>query len=823
MEKIINNSVSYAEKWKKSGLRNKKNLSHLSLYIQREVDVNEYLDLCAKSIFYLVLEEYLKGTSIREVLDTLQNDEILGKILQDVQQNSNVFEDYLEYLTNTPLPTQVDTVVLYEKFLKQYNPKERKALGVWHTPEPIVKFMVRAVNDILMEEFGIMEGLKSSSYSLVDPATGHGNFLLEVLKQIGKDKKDLNQPELGSSILPNLQGKEISLSSFIIAKYKIKKKLLEMGIRDDLISLNLGNSLEKISELKLETPVMVVLGNPPYRGESTNKGDWIMELMDDYKSGLNEKKINLDDDYIKFIRYAQILIDRTGEGVLAYITNNSFIEGITHRRMRESLTHSFDKLYCLDLHGNARRGECTPDGTKDENVFDIMQGVSISLFVKKPGSSKKPGIIFKGDLWGIRNKKYNFLNQKNLKDIEWKAHIPQGPDWLFSTLTTSATDKNSYLSGIEIRELFGLSQNGMKTERDSVTIHLTRADIENTVNYFYTNDIDTIKAHFKLKKDSRDWTVKKAQLDIQKHYKADLYQDVLYRPFDWRYTYYTGTSKGFIGTPAQKIFHHIINNKNITLSLPRQVPDSEKAGALVSTCLTGHKVFSAYNINTVFPLYLYPDTTDQTSTITEGVQPNLNTELVEKLAASVNLTYTFDPEDLWAHGEDEKLTPLDVLDYCYAALHSPEYRETYKEFLESDFPRIPYPKDATQLRALIQSGSRLRKLHLLEDAGIDNYITTYPMEGSNEVSRKMTTKSIGWEATTGGLGRVWINDEQYFDKVPLTAWEFYIGGYQPAQKWLKDRHERVLSFDDILHYQRIIVALEETRKVMQEIDVIGLL
>ncbi len=241
----------------------------------------------------------------------------------------------------------------------------------------------------------------------------------------------------------------------------------------------------------------------------------------------------------------------------------------------------------------------------------------------------------------------------------------------------------------------------------------------------------------------------------------------------------------------------------------------------VSNRLADKALISSLDNSYVFPLYLYPETTKQTAALSQGVQPNLDAKLVEQLAKGVGLTYRFDPNDLWAHGTAKDLTPLDVLDYCYAVLHSPAYRAKYKEFLKSDFPRIPFPTDAKKFRALVQLGAKVRKLHLLEDPAVEQFITKFPAAGDNTVTRKMSSKSIGFEATGKGLGKVWINDQQYFADVPETAWGTSIGGYQPAQKWLKDRHGRQLTFDDLRHYQRMIVALTETGRCMEAVDGVG--
>ena len=778
----------------------------------------------------------------------------------------------------------------YEDFLAQYDPKLRKSRGVWYTPDAVVRFIVRAVDDILKTEFGLPMGLADSStvkikrkvvtqglhgnakvkevqveeelhrVQVLDPATGTGTFLAEVVRQVHAKfhgQEGMWPRYVEEHLIPRLNGFELLMASYAMAHLKLDlvlrvtgydmgkphgtSKAKGHGQEQQRLRVFLTNSLEEAhpdtgtlfaswlsqeaneaNAVKRDTPVMVVLGNPPYAVSSSNKGKWIQDLIKVYKDGLNEKKLNLDDDYIKFLRYGQDLIDRTGEGVLAYVCNNSFLDGITHRAMRRSLMESFDCIYVVNLHGDSNKKEVSPDGGEDKNVFDIRQGVSVNLFIKSKGTKRRSAAVKYLDIYGGREVKYEALHSLGTRSGDWIAVEAKAPNYFFVPLDYSL--EGDFLAMPSLRAIFPSSSTGIESQRDEAAIHMSSEELWRTVDLFTTLPPSEVRSRLGLEKDGRDWTVEGAATDLRNGYVEAVVQ---LKPFDYRIMPYTGRSKGIVAYPRAELSSHLLKT-NVALVSPRLF--KEPPSYFVSKHIIGHKVLSAYDKNFGFPLYLYPETTKQTAALSQGVQPNLDTKLVEQMAKGVGLTYRFDANDLWAHGLDSArpdsahngtMTPLDVLDYCYAVLHSPAYREKYKEFLKSDFPRIPYPTDATKFRALVQLGARLRRLHLLEDPAVEQFITKFPAPGDNTVSRKMTAKSPGYESTGKGLGKVWINDDQYFADVPEVAWNFYIGGYQPTQKWLKDRVGRQLTFDDIRHYQRMIVALTETGKCMVEVDKVG--
>ena len=767
----------------------------------------------------------------------------------------------------------------YETFLTEYDPQLRKSRGVWYTPQPVVNFIVRAVDDILKSEFNLEQGLADTSKTtiklksqtadnrtktgykevdeechkvqILDPATGTGTFLTEIVKHIYKkfeSQKGIWSNYVENNLIPRLNGFELLMASYSMAHLKLDMLLQETGFKptkDQRFKIYLTNSLEEhhpdtgtlfstwlsneaneANHIKRDTPVMVVLGNPPYSGESANKGDWIMNLMDDYKKepGGKEKLKErnpkwINDDYVKFLRYGQHFIEKNGEGILAFINPHGFLDNPTFRGMRWNLLKTYDKIYTIDLHGNAKKKETCPDDSIDQNVFDIMQGVSINIFVKT-GKKKanQLGEIFNYDLYGKRDDKYNFLIENNLKSINFTKLEPTEPNYFF--VKKDFEVQKRYDKGFLLTDCFPLNSVGIVTSRDELTINLSKTNLWDKVNFFINNPEAVVRNELKLPNDVRDWKFEWAKKDlISSELDKNKIKQISYRPFDNRYIYYTGNSRGFICYPRDNVMQHLIKNENLGLSLCRQF----KSGNQYQHALISNKIIeSSYvsnktsEITSIFPLYLYPENSNQQSL--EKVQkrtPNLNQEIVKIIADKIDLTFTNEKEET-----KNTFAPIDILDYIYAVLHSPKYRKKYKEFLKIDFPRVPYPKDTTIFWQLVKLGGKLRQLHLLESPKVSQLITTYPIDGNNTITRKLSKTSIGWETTDKEkqIGKVWINDEQYFDNVPLVAWEFYIGGYQPAQKWLKDRYNRELSFDDILHYQKIIVSLSETDRAMKEID-----
>jgi predicted helicase len=551
--------------------------------------------------------------------------------------------------------------------------------------------------------------------------------------------------------------------------------------------------------------INVVVGNPPYSGESANKGDWILSLLEDYKKepgGVEKLKERnpkwINDDYVKFIRYAQAYVERAGSGIVAFINNHSFLDNPTFRGMRWNLLKSFDKIYIIDLHGNAKKKETAPDGGKDENVFDIQQGVSINIFIKrKEKASEQLAGVFHYDLYGLRDEKYAFLLCNNLCSIGWNKLSLQDPYYFLRYKNFSK--HSDYNNGINIRYLFPANVLGFQTHRDEFAIAMEKSGILNRAKDLLNKELsdEFIYKNYSIS-DNRDWKLSSARHIIQTDEKWN--SKILlcnYRPFDERYCY---LSEVMMDYPRNDIMKHFLIGTNIGLALCRQLKTSDFyhcfiQNRIVESCYVSNKTSEGcYS----FPLYIYAD-----SSYSKGKKsrrPNLDQKIVAVIADKLDLAFENEKS-----GDKDKFAPIDLLDYIYAILHSPKYRETYKEFLKIDFPRIPYSSDRNSFWRLVSLGGELRQLHLLESPVFD---TIAPEPGA---VGKVSVEKIRYVD-----GKVFVNDDFCFANVPQTAWEFYIGGYQPAQKWLKDRKGRVLSGEDITHYRKTIIALTETARVMWE-------
>ena len=713
----------------------------------------------------------------------------------------------------------------YEDFLSAYDQRLRKNCGVYYTPQPVVNYIVRAVDEILQSEFGLPMGLADTSKTkvkvlnqkvkksdkdtyevethkvqILDPATGTGTFLAEVIHAIHdkmKGQQGMWQSYVEKHLLPRLNGFELLMASYAMAHLKLDMVLAETGYEansNERLRVYLTNSLEEhhadtgtlfanalsneanqANHIKRDAPVMVVLGNPPYSGESNNKGKWIMSLMEDYKREPNtDKPLNernpkwINDDYCKFIRLGQSFVDKNTEGVLAYINNHSFLDNPTFRGMRWSLMQSFDRIYIIDLHGNSKKKEVCPDGSKDENVFDIQQGVSINIFVK---NGKKPegelAEVYHCDLYGLREFKYNYLLEHSFVTTDFTRIEPSAPFYFFMKRDTA--NEEVYNRGFSVNDMFPVSTVGVVTAKDAVLIDTSKSLL-----------LDKVADHYQIQPDKM------------------LIANIDYRPFDKRYVYYD-VSK--IERPREKVMRHFTIGDNVGLMTCRQtVIDWSHIGVskyIVDDSRVSNKTKER---GYVFPLYLYDAQDGKTR------RPNLDMEIVCQIADRIGLLFEEEKS-----GNIEAFCPMDLLDYIYGILHSPSYREQFKEFLKVDFPRIPYPTDANEFRRIAEIGGELRRVHLME-ASLP-LVTEFNVAGSNIVEAVKVTDGNG-----DGLCKVWINAEQYFDNVPRVAWEFYIGGYQPAQKWLKDRKGMTLEWDDVMHYQRIISALCKTNELMKQLD-----
>ena len=752
----------------------------------------------------------------------------------------------------------------YETFLGEYAPDIRRKRGVYYTPEPVVDFIVRAVDDILTTEFKLSDGLAHTGKTtievdattprangkmpkvkkevhkvqILDPATGTGTFLAAIVKQIyGKfaAKKGVWADYARDDLIPRLNGFEVLMASYAMAHTKLEMVLRDTGceIGDQRLRVYLTNSLEEhhpdtdtifahwlateaneANRIKRDAPVMVVIGNPPYKSESSNKGAWISALLGEYKQEpgggkLKEKNAKwINDDYVKFIRYGQHYVDRTGEGVLAYINNHSFLDNPTFRGMRWSLLKSFDKIYIIDLHGNSKKIETSPDGSLDQNVFDIQQGVSINLFVKTGEKGEgELSKVFHYDLYGTRQSKYDVLWENDFRKLKFQELTPQKNSYFF--VPKDFELQIAYEGGFSINELFISNGTGIVTKRDKLSIHFSKEDAMQAARDILQMDKVDFYKKYNLPDDVRDWKYQWAKDDISSsRITPKIIQPINYRIFDSRNVVYTGRSRGFIGWPVVKIMRHFLVGENVGIISAKKQSDPKKWNNIFISDKINEGHFRV-DINYTFPLYLYSNGEQLCIDEPHTRKPNLNESIVKTIAEKLGLRFTPEKET-----DDKTFAPIDLLDYIYAVLHSPSYRERYIEFLKIDFPRVPYPSDKKLFWNMVKLGSELRAVHLLESEKLNTPTTDYPNSGDNKVVKPE------FEITDAKnrIGEVKINNIQHFGGVAESAWNFYIGGYQPAQKWLKDRKGRTLNHDDITHYQKIIVALCETERLMTQID-----
>jgi predicted helicase len=728
-----------------------------------------------------------------------------------------------------------DPVVhFYETFLASYDPKMREARGVYYTPEPVVGYIVRSVDAVLKTRFGRASGLADPDTRILDPATGTATFLYYVIRHVYESLQA--QGQLGTwsayvrdDLLPRVFGFELLMAPYAVAHMKLSVLLGELGYDfsgGERLGVYLTNTLEEggysqptgfaeyiareanaATRVKNEQPIEVILGNPPYSGHSTNVNDWITGLIDDYKKvdgePLGERNPKyLNDDYVKFIRFGQWRVDQTGRGVLAFVTNHGYLDNPTFRGMRRSLMQSFTDIYLLDLHGDAMRREKTPEGGKDENVFDIRQGVSIGIFVKEP-DKQGPARVHHADLWGGRKDKYERLSEQSVENTEWEEIQPTYPNYLFDPQNAELLEE--YERGWKVTEMMGTHSNGVKTHRDHFATDFDKDVIYNRISQFRDLSIpDTdIAGRHKLK-DTRDWKLTERRRALANdHDWSERLTQCLYRPFDFRaYLHHSD----IVELPRNEVMNHIVSRENLALLTNRQVRlDSVQHFLTADLPADFHVLETAHAAVSVFPLYLYPTNENLFDAAETERRPNLSPEFVRDLSERLGLRFVADGRGDLA----ETFGPEDVFHYAYAVFHSPVYRERYAEFLKRDFPRLPLTSDRDLFAALAGKGGELVGLHLMRSPALDNFITRFPEGGDNVVEK------VRHDAAEG---RVYINSGQYFDGVPDETWEFRVGGYQVLDKWLKDRKGRALTAADIRHYQRIVVALTDTQRLMREID-----
>jgi len=781
-------------------------------------DRKEAYDVIPKN--FGILRDIFKIISLEDIsenmiwiIDDITN--LLSKV--DINQ---IFENYLKDKKG-----EDPVIYFYETFLSEYDPKEREKRGVYYTPDSVVSFIVKSINIILKEKFNLPDGLGDKRVTLLDPAGGTLTFLEESIKLAIKEFKE-NYGSGGlknfikEHILENFYAFELMMAPYVIGHLRITYLLKEYGYElsnDERIKYYLTNTLEmeeiksdfpfmtsiseeskKAGEVKKNIPILVITGNPPYSGISSNKGKWILEKIRNYYQieGIKLKEKNpkwLQDDYVKFIRFAQDKIESNGEGIVGFITNQSYLDNPTFRGMRHSLLNTFDEIYILNLHGNSLKKEVCPDGSKDENVFDIRQGVAISIFVKKreyQGEKK----IYYSDLWGLREEKYKFLEKNDIKTIEF-AEIKPKKDFFFF-VPREEKEEDLYNKFIKITDIFKVYSIGIVTARDDFVIDFDLNKLKARINMFRDKSLsdEFIKENFKLK-DTNGWKLEKIRLEFSKLDDVEkYYTKILYRPFDKRFIFYHDF---LIERTRKEVMQHMMK-ENLGLLVKRQAKMFPYSYTFCTDTIIEGCVFESTFANvTIFPLYLYSSHMfKEKDEVIEKV-PNIKEEIFEMLQKEYK----------------KEVTPEEIFYYIYGVLYSNIYREKYAEFLKIDFPRIPFTKNYELFRQIGSLGKELISLHLLNSEKLNNSTSKFEGEGNNLV------KYVKYDENKKS---VFINENQYFTNIEKDIWEYTIGGYQVLYKWLKDRKGRFLSLDEILNYAKIVTSLKYTIELQKEIDTIEL-
>ena len=846
-----------------------------------ELKPREFADLYAQAITYGLFAAKLsapKGAdfAFEDAYKYLRANPFLRRLFLDVNEQldeMDIIQPYLKDLVSLLNRAHFDEILadfgkrtrtedpvvhFYETFLATYDPKLRESRGVYYTPEPVVQFIVRSVDEILKTRFNKPWGLADESVKVLDPATGTGTFLYYVIQQVHNEV--VNERGQGGlwaqkskSLLKRLFGFELLIAPYVVSHLKLGLLMQSLGAplegKDERLHIYLTNALEEGKEpaemltglgvniavesseankVKNDDEIMVVIGNPPYSNfGKMNKGKWITDLLSTYKQGLNEQKNNINDDFIKFIRYGQWRIERAGSGVLAFITNNTYIDGITHRAMRKALSSTFDEIFIINLHGSSKKGEITPNGLKDENVFDIQTGVAISLFIKNKNRKLGSPSLDYFELWGSREDKYRALQNMRFLETNWVEIPIIEPNYFF---TEQNSQNDEYAAYPKIGEVFNENVSGIQTGRDEFVSKINETEFEEWVGSLIDNnknDSDISKIielpiwnnfqlnNFRIKiKDNK--------------YRKSITKKWLYRPFDIRPLFF---DENCIKRTRGKIMANLLQ-PNLGIITTRQLAVNGFRHIFVTDQIGDGNTISmnTREYNYYFPLYIYDELNLQVSLFDQSKphrKPNLSADFLNGLTKKLRIDFITDGQgDLI-----KTFGPEDVFYYAYAVFHSPTYRSRYAEFLKIDFPRLPLTSDKKLFAALVAKGKELVELHLLKSAKVEDFVTTYPVAGENcvekvsflvedHISRRGAeiaekTKPIIQPIR---VGKVWINATQFFGNVPEAVWNFKIGGYQVCDKWLKDRKGRVLSGEDISHYQRVVVSLKETMRVMKEID-----
>ncbi|GHH40932.1 type ISP restriction/modification enzyme [Helicobacter pylori] len=741
----------------------------------------------------------------------------------------------------------------YETFLSAYDPKLREKKGVYYTPDSVVKFIINALDSLLKTHFkdaplGLKSALDNENIKLLDFATGTGTFLLEAFRKALETRKTSDggtstKEDKYQNLLKQFYGFEYLIAPYAIAhlnlsqafKEEFKKPLKE----NDALQIILTNTLiqpseiaadrglqpifekelKSAQEIKKDEKILIITGNPPYSGASSNEGlfEWevkatygiepefqtieieknvklsdkiqtllnniqkqkesgskdalknLKQLCSKYKLQKEKNPKWLLDDYVKFMRFAQNKIKSLGHGLFGFISNNAFLDNPTFRGLRRSLLECYDELYILNLHGNARKKEKTPQGAKDENVFNIKQGVSINLFVKKAQTTKQK--IHYYDVYGQRAEKYAFLAQNDLNSIEWLEIAPRAPFYSLLPLETRLLDE--YEQGFSVKEMFQISSVGIATGKDRI---------------FIANNTESLK---------------KQVLRYCNEFNEQYIKDIHYRPFDIRKVYYD-TKK--LERARENTFKHMLppppptnpktpnqTRKNVALNTPRQLKNNDKSWTqcFISSSINDQGLSSGGNGAGVnYPLYQFKP-------------PNYTENFTPEFRSFIDKHYSHPFE------------PLEILGYIYALLYSPNYRKRYKDFLKADYPKILFTNNKDLFRVLSLLGIELIGLHVLNQESLNHSFEKLKAATIGESCYKEEHDCIIKKPSYNEPEqRLYINHSAYFRGVSQEIYDYRIGGYGVLDKYLKSHKNEPCDFDHVRNIIKVIARTIEIQKTL---------
>lgn len=709
----------------------------------------------------------------------------------------------------------------YETFLSVYDSKERARRGVYYTPPAVVSYITKSIHELLKIKFNKADGFADSSVLVLDPATGTLTFPIEaiILAKEEYAKKYGGggwQSLVENHLLEHFFAFELLMAPYSIGHLKVSLLLQELGYKlkdDDRFKLYLTNTLEmdkvteqelflakeiteesnKAYEVKHNDKILVIMGNPPYSVSSSNiikKGTEFYDLYESYKEVVRKEERNiqpLSDDYIKFIAFAHWKIKKAGQGIVGMITNNSYLDGLIHRDMRRKLLEDFSEIYILNLHGSTKKQEKTPVGSNDENVFDIQQGVSIILLVKNENPKRT---VKYADVWGLREEKYDYLEKNDISSTGWKSIKPQMPHNFFTIKNFEGADL--YDQFVPLDKIFRQFNAGVATGKDDLLVSFDKEELIRRLSITEKSLFDFSMQNYKIPQVLSDRLFEELKgLEIRNSIVP-----YNYRPFDTRYVVYNKR----ILQRARNVIMGSFLKPNLGIVTTKQLSTEKFNHALVTEVVSDRCLISLQTreVSYVFPLYMFNDSGQQR--LLEDVHKSNNLRWN-------NLGWLEAPPPFTSLSGNYIQTTEAIFYYIYATLYSNIYREKYKEFLKIDFPRIPFTKNINLFNKLAEWGELLAGLHLLKSDKLNNPIAKFQGEGNGLVEKREYKN-----------GMVYINDKQYFEEIEEEVWNYYIGGYQVLDKWLKDRKGHYLSSDEIKTYCRIVTSLSETIKIQKEID-----